>query len=177
MPGTIRLGALLALLAVAVALSGCGSDEVSGEIPQDQAAELNSTLAAVSDDIAAQNCEDAASGAEQFVAQVNDLPMEAGTELKAELREAGEHLGLLVSEECVSTEPSGTTQNTSSTPPTSTPTESSTTESSTTETSTTTTTSTEDAPPPGNGNGPPGGGPPGNGGTGGTGGPGDGDDK
>ena len=76
MPGTIRLGALLALLAVAVALSGCGSDEVSGEIPADNADELNSALADVRAEIEA-GCTDPDQAREQaqaFVDEVNDSP-------------------------------------------------------------------------------------------------------
>ena len=181
MPGTIRLGAVLALLAAAVALPGCGSDEISGEIPPGNATDLNSALASLSEEVAT-GCTDPGQAqdlAQAFVTQVNLLPQDSG-EVKQELQEAANHLRLLVEEECASTEPTTTTQSTapatsSSSTETST-TETSTTETSTTETSTGTTTGT-DEPPQGNGNGPPDGVPPGNGGTGGTGGPSDGNDE
>lgn len=175
MPGTIRLGALLALLAVAVALSGCGSDEVSGEIPADRAPALTAALDGVSRTIET-DCDQAQVHAQDFIDAVNDLPADPSGEVKAELQDAGDHLRTLVESECASTEPDTTTPTTSSTAPTSTASTSSTTDTTTTETSTTTTssTSTDDVPPDGNGNGPPNGVPPGqDGGTGGTGGPGD----
>jgi hypothetical protein len=176
MPGTIRLGALLALLAVAMALPGCGSDEVSGEIPADNAADLNSALASVRENIETipPDCAEAADQADEFVDAVNQLPLDAGEELKAELRAAGDNLRTLVSDECTST---GTTTTTEP-PPTSSTTEE--TESTTTDETTATTTTTDETPPDENGGGPPGGGPPGggppgggppgqDGGTGGTG--------
>ena len=86
MPGTKRLGALLALLAAVAALSGCGSDEISGEIPPKNADELNAALRAVNGAIAVQNCDGASSAAQEFVDEVNELPATAGTELKTELR-------------------------------------------------------------------------------------------
>jgi hypothetical protein len=166
---------LLALLFVLAALSGCGSDEISGEIPQDNAAELNAALADVraATESTPPDCEDAASGAEQFVDAVNLLPADPTDELKAELQAAGDNLRTLVDNKCAATEPTGPTgtqtQETSSTSTTSSTTSSTT---DTTDTTTTdTTTSTDETHPQGNGNGPPGGGPPGqDGGTGGTGG-------
>jgi hypothetical protein len=167
---------LLALLFVLAALSGCGSDEIDGEIPPDNATELNAALDAVrtATESSPPNCEDAALGAEQFVDAVNALPADPAAELKAELQPAGENLRTLVDQQCAATEPTGPSgtqpQETSSTT-SSTTTSSSTTE--TTDTTTTGTTSTDETQPQdnGNGGGPPGGGPPGGGGTdGGTGG-------
>jgi hypothetical protein len=180
MPGTIRLGALLALLAVAMALPGCGSDEVSGEIPADNAADLKSALADVRLEIEA-GCTDPDQAREQaqaFVDEVNRLPADPSGELKTELQEAADHLRNLVDSECASTEPPTTTQSTAATTDASTTTSSTedttTTEPTTTDTTATdTTTSTDDAPPPGDGHG----NGPGDGGTGGTGGPSDGDDE
>ena len=100
MPGTIRLGALLALLAVAMALPGCGSDEVSGEIPADNAADLKSALADVRLEIEA-GCTDPDQAREQaqaFVDEVNRLPADPSGELKTELQEAADHLRNLVDE-------------------------------------------------------------------------------
>jgi len=177
MPGTNRLPPFLALLFVLAALSGCGSDEISGEIPPDDAAELKSALAGVRAEIEA-GCTDpdqAQAQAQAFVNAVNALPEDPSAGLKPELQDAADHLRTLVDSECASTEPPTTTQSTTPTTPT-TSAETSTSDTSTTETSTTstsTTTSTDEPPPPGNGNGPPGDGPPGppgDGGTGGTGG-------
>jgi hypothetical protein len=179
MPGTNRLPPLLALLFVLAALSGCGSDEISGEIPPDNATELNAALDAVrtATESSPPDCEGAALGAKQFVDAVNALPADPAAELKAELQDAGENLRTLVDQQCAATEPTGPSgtqpQETSSTTTTTDETTSTTDEttSTTDETSTTTdetSTTTDEQPPPGNGNG---GGPPGGGGTdGGTGG-------
>jgi hypothetical protein len=186
MPGTNRLRALLGLLAAVAALSGCGSDEISGEIPQENAADLNDALAAVrtATEESPPDCGGAAVGAKQFVDAVNALPADPAAELKAELQDAGENLRTLVEQQCAATEPTGPsgtqpqeTSPTTSTTTTTTPTTTDTTD--TTDTTTTgTTTSTDETQPPGDGNGggPPGGGPPGDGGTGGTGGGGTGDE-
>ena len=174
MPGTNGLPPLLALLFVLAALSGCGSDEISGEIPEANAADLNAALAAVrtATEQSPPQCADATLGAEQFVEAVNALPADPAAELKAELQDAGENLRTLVAQQCATTEPtepSGTQpQETSST--TSTTTTSSSTTEPTDTTTTSTTSSTDQTQPQGNGNG---GGPPGggtDGGTGGTGG-------
>jgi hypothetical protein len=179
MPGTIRLGALLALLAAAVALPGCGSDEISGEIPPDDATRLNKALDGVGATIET-DCDQAQEYAQDFVDEVNLLPQDPSGELKGELQDAGNHLRTLVESECASTEPPTTPPATSSTASTTTTssTEDTTTADTTTTTTDTTTTPTDETQPPGNGNGPPGGGPPGqDGGTGGTGGPGSGSDE
>jgi hypothetical protein len=172
MSGTNRLPPLLALLFVLAALSGCGSDEIDGEIPPDNATELNAALDAVrtATESRPPDCEDAALGAEQFVDAVNRLPADPAAELKAELQPAANNLRTLVDQQCAATEPtepSGTQpQESSSTTTTTDETTSTTDETSTTTDETTST--TDEQPPPGNGNG---GGPPGGGGTdGGTGG-------
>jgi hypothetical protein len=179
---------LLALLFVLAALSGCGSDEISGEIPQADADELNASLDEVRTAVESSppQCTTAKSKADQFVADVNALPADAGTELKAALRDAGDHLRVLVDEQCASTGTTDTKAATTTTPTTSststtsseTTTPSTTDTTDTTDTTSTTSTTTEEQPPPGNGNG---GGPPGqgggnDGGTGGTGGVGTGDE-
>jgi hypothetical protein len=178
MPGTNTLRALLALFAVTAALSGCGSDEINGEIPPDNATRLKDALDGVRSEIESSDCDAAASRADRFIDEVNLLPLDAGEELKTELRNAGINLRTLVDNQCAVTEPPPTTQDTT-TDPTTTETTSATTDTTTTDTTTDTTT-TDEQPPPGNGNGngPPGGVPPGNGppdggtdgGTGGTGG-------
>jgi len=168
---------LLALLFVLAALSGCGSDEIGGEIPPSNAVELNDSLEGVRTAVESSppQCATANSNADQFVAAVNELPATAGADLKEALREAGVNLQQLVSDQCASTGATGP----SGPQPTSSSTTSShtTTTSSTTDTTATTTSSTQETQPQNNGNGngggPPGGGPPGggtDGGTGGTGG-------
>ena len=181
MPGTNRLRALLALLAAAVALSGCGSDELSGEIPEQNALALKAALTAVRAEIEGNppNCDTAASQADEFVHQVNLLPADVA-EVKTELQGAGANLRTLVDAECPTTDTSQTTPTTSTTtsPTTSSTTTSSTTTSSTTDTTSTDTT-TEEPPPPGNGDGSGSSGDGGgtDGGTGGTGGGGTGDES
>jgi len=175
MPGITRLPPLLVLLAILAVLPGCGSDEISGEIPPDNASELNTALVGVSTAIASQDCETATLHADEFVSEVNSLPADPSGELKPELQDAAANLRTLVDTECVSTEttqPTRTQQpETSSTTSTTSTTTSSTEETDTTSTGTTTT-STDQTEPQGNGQGggPPGGGPPGHDGTGGTGG-------
>jgi hypothetical protein len=175
MPGTKRLAPPLALLATVAALSGCGSDEISGEIPAANATELNGALDQVGVAIASQDCDSAAEEVDAFIQAVNDLPADPSAELKPELQRAGDNLRTLVSDECPTTgatEPA-TTEPTTTEPTTTEPT---TTEPTTTEPTTTTdetqttTTTTDETTPDGNGGGPSGGGPPGQGGTGGTGG-------
>ena len=181
MPGITRLPPLLVLLAILAVLPGCGSDDISGEIPQVNATALNQALDGVSSAIATGNCEAAASQAEAFDSAVNRLPADPSADLKPELQDAADNLRTLVDTECVSTETTQPTstqqQETSSTTSTTSTTTSSTEETDTTTSSTTT--STDETEPPGNGpgHGPSGGGPPGqdtNGGTGDTGGTGSG---
>lgn len=172
MPGITRLPPLLVLLAILAVLPGCGSDDISGEIPQVNATALNQALDGVSSAIATGNCEAAASQAEAFDSAVNRLPADPSADLKPELQDAADNLRTLVDTECVSTEttlPTSTQQETSSTSST-TPTTTSSTEETDTTSTTDTTTSTGETAPPANGQGPGGGGPPGQGGTGGTGG-------
>ena len=172
MPGTNRLLGLLAMVATVAALSGCGSNDINGKIPQSDADELNGALEAVRSDIAAQDCEAASSEADAFINGVNQLPATAGEDLKKALRDAGGNLQQLVADQCTTTQttPTTSTQSTRSSSTTSTrPTTSSSTSSTTstqTTTTTTTTSSTETAPPESGGGG--GGG--GDGGDGGTGG-------
>jgi hypothetical protein len=150
---------LLAVLAVLATLSGCGSGEISGEIPQENAQDLNAALEDVRTAVESgpQGCTEADSAADQFVDEVNALPADPAAELKAELQAAAHNLRTLVDNQCAST---GTPDTTS---PTTTPTTEPTTTEPTTTEPTTTEPTTEEPPPPGNGNGPPGNGPPGNG--------------
>jgi hypothetical protein len=172
---------LLASLFILAALSGCGSDELSGEIPEQNAIDLKAALAAVRAEIEANppNCDTAASQADEFVDAVNLLPADVG-EVKTELQGAGDNLRTLVDAECPTTDTSQTTQTTTptTTTTTSSTTEPTTTDTTTTDTTSTTSTTTDEPPSPGDGGG---GGPSGDGGgtdggTGGTGGGGTGDE-
>jgi hypothetical protein len=168
MPGTNRLAAFFALLAVLATLSGCGSDEINGEIPPANAQELNAALDAVSAAIASRDCDSAVSQADQFVEEVNQLPADPSAELKPELQRAGDNLQTLVSDECPATSPIDET--TTTTDETTSPIdETTTTTDETTTTTTTDETTTDEQPPPGNGkpSGGNGGGPSGGGGSGG----------
>ncbi len=104
MPGWKRLSALLAVAAMATAVTGCGSNEIKGTIPTDQAAALNNDLDDVQSAVAAGRCDNATAAADRFVATVNLLPPASGVELKAALRDAGTNLKTLAA--C---EPSGAT--------------------------------------------------------------------
>ncbi len=77
--GWTRLAALLAVAAVAIAATGCGSNEVNGTIPTDQADPLLADLDAVQRDADAGNCEAAAASADRFVTTVNSLPANRGS--------------------------------------------------------------------------------------------------
>ena len=69
MPGTKRLGALcLPSSPCSRPLSGCGSDELSGEIPPENAMHLNAALRAVNGAVALRNCDGASTAADAFVA-------------------------------------------------------------------------------------------------------------
>jgi hypothetical protein len=167
----------VAALSCAAALAGCGSNGITGEIPAPNAQELNSDLEQVRTALANKDCQGAPSAADQFVAQVNELPAEAGEELKSALRDAGRNLTTLVNQTCASTGTSPTEPETTSEPTTESPTESDTTPTTTSTSSTPTTDETETQPngnggePPGQGGEPSGHGgePPGGGQGGGTG--------
>jgi hypothetical protein len=174
MRGTTRTLAVLGLLAAVAVLSACGSDEFEGRVSRSDADALRASLAQVRDDVDNGECESASSGAQAFVDGVNDLPLTATVELKEALRDAGEQLERLVSEECPSGATTGTTQTTTtettSTTDTTT-TDTTTTDTTTTDTTTGTGTTTTGTQPAGSGNGgATGGGGGADGGTGGSGG-------
>jgi hypothetical protein len=153
MPGTNRILPLLGLVAVVAALSGCGSgNDINGQIPAEQAAQLNGALSAVNSAVQSNDCATANSQSDEFVTLVNNLPASAGTELKEALRDAGTNLQGLVRVQCPPTGATGptgpqTTESSSSTPSTS-----SSSSSTTTSSTTTTTTSSTETKPHGNGN-------------------------
>jgi outer membrane murein-binding lipoprotein Lpp len=161
MPGKHGLRALLALAAAGVALSGCGSDEVNGEIPAENADALSAALAELREatEQTPPDCSAARFQADELVRYVNDLPATA-EEAKDELQSAAPHLQALVDAECPNTGTSGSPTTTPTTTSETTDTTSTdttqTTNTDTTSTDTTTTetdTTTTQTQPSGNGNG------------------------
>src|SRR3954471_4607179 len=168
MRGQKRLAGALAVVAVAMAISSCGSSGDDATIPQDNASQLLSALNGVQSAVDAQDCKCAEERAQAFINSVNALPDTVGTADKEMLRRAGVNLQNLAQDptQCKpepATGPSGDTGVEPTTPTTTVPT-------TTTPTTTTTSTTTQPEPPPdtgggneGNGGGPPtdtGGGPP-----------------
>ncbi|MFL5891132.1 MAG: hypothetical protein ACJ75I_00130 [Solirubrobacterales bacterium] len=166
MRGQKRLAGALAVVAVAMAISSCGSSGDDATIPQDNANQLLSALNGVQSAVDAQDCKLAEERAQAFINSVNALPDTVGTADKEMLRRAGVNLQNLAQDptQCKpepATGPSGDTGVEPTTPTTTVP---------TTPTTTTTSTTTQPEPPPdtgggneGNGGGPPtdtGGGPP-----------------
>jgi hypothetical protein len=139
MPGQKRLAGALAVAAVAVAISACGSSD-SKTIPPANAEQLNSALTAVETAIDNGECGKAQQEAQSFVDAVNELPETVGAEDKETLRNAGANLEELAADpnQCKPPPSTGTTDlgdvSTSSTTvaPTTTDTETSTTSSTTT---------------------------------------------
>ena len=176
MRGQRRLAGALAVVAVAMAISACGSSSDDATIPQQNANELNSALASVQAAVDAGNCKEAETAAGDFIDAVNNLPDTVGTEDKDALRSAGENLETLAQDPTQCQAETGTTnlggqQSTSTTEPTTTL-PSSTTETTTSSTTTTTSTTTQPEPPSDEGGGggePSGGGQPPTGGGGETG--------
>jgi hypothetical protein len=106
----MRIGIAATMLAAA-GLAGCGGGDegAGGTIPPEHSqsllAQLEDIRVAIDDD----NCTSARTDATQFVEEVNALPEESGVELKEQLREAGQNLDDLVTEECEDTGATGET--------------------------------------------------------------------
>lgn len=171
MPGKKRLAAVLAIGAVATAVSACGSSDTPKTLSQEEANVLIAKLAAVQTAEATGKCAAIKATAQDFVDAVNALPEAAGTQVKTDLRDAGEHIETLATDPSNCQQPSGasgdTGVDTTSSTATSTIPTTTTPPTAETTTSTTTTSSTPEPPPSGGGEGggaPPGqtgGGPPG----------------
>jgi len=106
MPGTAWKPLLACVLALA--LAGCGGDDSNdeGTLTQEQADLLEDDLAQVETNVRIGNCDDAEAAARDLVETVNDLPAEAGEEVKADLRGMAENLATLAAQECVEDEAS-----------------------------------------------------------------------
>jgi hypothetical protein len=170
MPGKNRLAALLVTGLAATAMSACGSSDTPQTLSQEEANVLIAKLAAVQTAEATGRCGVIKATAQDYVDAVNALPESAGTQVKDDLRGAGEHIQELASDPSNCQQPSGasgdagidtTSSTTSSTIPTTTAPE-------TTETTTSTTSTSTAEPPPSGGDegsgtppGQTGGGPPG----------------
>jgi hypothetical protein len=89
------LAALIAVAATVTAASGCGSNEIKGNLTPDQASALVTDLDDVQRAAEANDCRTARAAADRFVAAVNVLPAGAGIKLKAALRDAGTKLKIL----------------------------------------------------------------------------------
>ncbi|HEX2468891.1 MAG TPA: hypothetical protein VHJ54_11855 [Solirubrobacterales bacterium] len=146
-------GGRLSLLAIAVAtlLAGCGGDD-GGTIPADRADQLTARLTEVEGAVAEGDCDGARASANLFVTQVDQLPAEVDDEVKQALREGGERLQQLATEQCEEPDVGATgesgfqSEEPTTTPGTTTPTE-------TTPETTTNTTTDEDTQPPDDGQG------------------------
>ena len=118
---------LLAAALGALALAGCGSDDESALIPQDDADQLSTLVADAADASAAGDCDRARRAVSEAEAELSGLPRQTSRRLKQNLREWLEHLDGRIAEECQAPEPEETaTPEPTETPtaePTETPTE------------------------------------------------------
>jgi hypothetical protein len=150
-----RLATLTAIAAVGLAIAGCGSSDIDGTIPQEDADQLVSDLDAIEAANASHDCRSAQARTREFLQHVDELPATSGVALKEALRGAGDNLEQLVDDPCGAgaTGESGQqatdseSSDTGSTPPTTPP------ASSTTPTPSTTPSRTEPPAPPGDGQG------------------------
>jgi outer membrane murein-binding lipoprotein Lpp len=118
---------LLAAALGALALAGCGSDDESALIPQDDADQLSTLVAEAGDASAAGECDRALRAVSEAESELSGLPRQTSRQLKQNLREWLEHLDGRIAEECQAPEPEETaTPEPTETPtaePTETPTE------------------------------------------------------
>lgn len=103
MPG-IPLRCLLAI-AAALALGGCAIGDDEPTVPEANADALLERLEAVEEDVNTGECADAVDRAEDFKAEVNELPAEVDDELKQALQDGAARLVQLAEDdsECVPT--------------------------------------------------------------------------
>jgi hypothetical protein len=157
MPGQKRLAGALAAVAVAMAISACGSSSSDSTIPQANSNELLAALSGVQDAVDARQCNLATQRARDFLDAVNNLPATVTADDKAKLLKAGQNLEEQAQDpqQCKPVE-TGTSGLTGTQPTTTSTTTSSSIPTETTETTTTSTTSTttsEPAPPSSSGGG------------------------
>jgi outer membrane murein-binding lipoprotein Lpp len=110
---------LLAAALGALALAGCGSDDESALIPQDNADQLSTLVAEAGDATAAGECDRARRAVSEAEAELSGLPRRTDRALKRNLRDWLEHLDGRIAEECEAPED----EETATPEPTETPTE------------------------------------------------------
>jgi hypothetical protein len=104
-PSPLRL---LAAALGALALAGCGSDDESKLIPQDDAAQLSALVADAGDATAAGECDRARRAVTEAEAELSGLPRRTDAALKRNLRDWLEHLDGRIAEECEAPKPEET---------------------------------------------------------------------
>jgi hypothetical protein len=100
MPSARRL--LISLLACALLIAGCGGSDTESTkfIAKSRAAKLQTTLDAVEEDVAADRCDQAASGVERMRAQVADFPAAYDAGLVANVAQWVDHIDARLEGDC-----------------------------------------------------------------------------
>jgi hypothetical protein len=113
---------LLAAALGALALAGCGSDDETALIPQDDADQLSALVSDAGDAAAAGECDRARRAVAEAEAELAGLPRRTDRQLKANLRDWLEHLAGRIADECEAPEPEETATPEPTVAPTETPT-------------------------------------------------------
>jgi hypothetical protein len=143
-----RLAAVIAIAVIGAATAGCGSNDIDGTIPQEDADQLISDLDAIESASASNDCASAEARAQDFKEHVDALPATSGVALKEALRGAGDNLEQLVRDPCASGATGESGQEPSDSQSGTSPPEPTTTEPTTTTAPTTTTSPSRTQPPP-----------------------------
>lgn len=145
MTARISVTALLAAVATAAVLSGCGSSGSAKLIPADSADALDGSIQEVSDATAAGDCAKAQAALSTAENQFASLPKSVDAQLRARISEGLRQLADTVPAQCREAKPN-TTPTTTTEPTTTTTTTEPTTSTQTTTTTTRTTTTTPTTP-------------------------------
>ena len=113
---------LLAAALGALALAGCGSEDDTALIPQQDADQLTALVSEARDAATAGECDRARRAVSEAEAELSGLPRRTDRELKQNLREWLEHLDSRIAEECEAPEPEETATPEPTAAPTETPT-------------------------------------------------------
>ena len=101
MTTSAHIGALWAAAALCLPLAGCGDDDVGDPIPGGKAADLESQLDAVRDNVAQDLCDDAQQDVAEARATVDSLDEDGvGSDVQDALGDGVDNLGSLVSQDC-----------------------------------------------------------------------------
>jgi hypothetical protein len=114
---------LLAAALGALALAGCGSEDDSALIPQEDADRLSTLVADAGEATGAGECDRASRAVSEAEAELSGLPRRTDAALKDNLREWLEHLDRRIAEECDAPEPEATATAEPTAEPTAAPTE------------------------------------------------------